>query len=108
MKYASLKYSISTNETEFEEIRTHHKRVKFNIGDNIQSIAAEQFLPIVDKRFNRDALNKVLESEKYLLIMNGWYTVKVHLIIQHLLKLKLLRYMILLLLQSYILKKTHI
>ena len=74
MKYASLKYNISMSENEIEEIQSHQKRIKSNIGDNIQSIATEQFLPIVDKRFNRDALNQVHENEKFLLIMNGWYT----------------------------------
>ena len=74
MKYASLKYNISMSENEIEETQSHQKRIKSNIGDNIQSIATEQFLPIVDKRFNRDALNQVHENEKFLLIMNGWYT----------------------------------
>ena len=71
MKYASLKYNISMSENEIEETQSHQKRIKSNIGDNIQSIATEQFLPIVDKRFNRDALNQVHENEKFLLIMNG-------------------------------------
>ena len=62
------------SENEIEEIQSHQKRIKSNIGDNIQSIASERFLPVIDKRFNRDALNQVQEEEKFLLIMNGWYT----------------------------------
>ena len=53
IKYASQKYNISMSENEIEEIRSHQKRIKSNIGDNIQSIASERFLPVIDKRFNR-------------------------------------------------------
>ena len=56
MKYASLMYSTS------------------NIGDNFQTIAAEQHLPVVNKKVNRDNLNQVVERYKFVLIMNGWYT----------------------------------
>ena len=56
IKYASLMYSTS------------------NIGDNFQTIAAEQHLPVVNKKVNRDNLNQVVESDKFVLIMNGWYT----------------------------------
>jgi len=56
MKYASLMYSTS------------------NIGDNFQTIAAEQYLPLVNKKVNRDNLNQVVESDRFVLIMNGWYT----------------------------------
>lgn len=47
-----------------------------NLGDQIQSIAAERFLPSVDKRFNRDTLGKIkVENDQtYLMIMNGWFT----------------------------------
>ncbi len=57
MKYAGFKYCLSDN-----------------LGDQIQSLAAEQFLPSVNKRFDRDSLNQVSETEKYLLIMNGWFS----------------------------------
>ena len=45
-----------------------------NLGDQIQSIAAERFLPCVNRRFNRDTLSLVSLEETYLLIMNGWFT----------------------------------
>jgi len=47
-----------------------------NIGDEIQSIAARQFLPRVDVYVERDSLNKVVSDEKIKLIMNGWFTHK--------------------------------
>jgi hypothetical protein len=47
-----------------------------NLGDEIQSLAALQFLPRVDKQFNRDTLSKVEADEPYLLIMNGWFFLK--------------------------------
>ena len=45
-----------------------------NLGDTVQTLAAEQFLPPVDKRLDRDALDEVQEKEPHLLIMNGWFT----------------------------------
>ncbi|MCF0052403.1 polysaccharide pyruvyl transferase family protein [Dyadobacter sp. LJ53] len=45
-----------------------------NLGDYIQSLAAEQFIPAVHKRFNRDNLGEVKSPKKYILIMNGWFT----------------------------------
>ncbi len=56
MKYASLK----------------HDGQAVNLGDNIQSVAAEQFLPRLDARFDRDHLNAVLD-DRYLIILNGWF-----------------------------------
>lgn len=47
--------------------------VGFNVGDNIQSIAARQFLPQVDTFINREKLAKY-EGDKVKLIMNGWFT----------------------------------
>lgn len=44
-----------------------------NIGDHIQSCAAEQFLPSVDFYVERDALNKETYDEAKI-IMNGWFT----------------------------------
>jgi hypothetical protein len=58
LKYASLKYDHPSS----------------NLGDNMQSIAAEQFLPHVDLKCDRDALNQVMTDEKHLLLMNGWFT----------------------------------
>lgn len=43
-----------------------------NIGDHIQSCAAEQFLPKVDFYVIRDELNK--DYDKAKIIMNGWFT----------------------------------
>lgn len=57
MKFASFRYDCSGN-----------------LGDEIQSLAAEQFLPRVDKKFDRDTLASLTESEKYLVIMNGWFS----------------------------------
>jgi hypothetical protein len=45
-----------------------------NLGDQIQSLAAEQFIPPVRKRFDRDSLNRVSENEKHLVILNGWFS----------------------------------
>ncbi len=47
-----------------------------NIGDTIQSIAAERFLPQIDKKFDRDFLNTTVENDRCLLILNGWYTTR--------------------------------
>jgi len=57
MKFASLKYNFSGN-----------------LGDQIQTLAAEQHLPKIDKKFDRDNLKNVKENEKYMLIMNGWFS----------------------------------
>lgn len=57
LKFASLKYDFCGN-----------------LGDEIQSLAAEQFLPRVDKKFDRDSLRTVSESDRYLLIMNGYFS----------------------------------
>ncbi len=57
IKFASFKYNTN------------------NIGDEIQTLAAEQFLPRVDVRFDRDKL-RFLEyrGEKYFMIFNGWFS----------------------------------
>ncbi|NVN94418.1 MAG: polysaccharide pyruvyl transferase family protein [Bacteroidetes bacterium] len=57
MKYASLIYTTSSN-----------------LGDQIQSIAIEQFLPSIDAKFDRDYLSEVSNKEKHLLIMQGWFS----------------------------------
>jgi hypothetical protein len=58
MKYALLVYSNSGN-----------------LGDEIQSIAARQFLPRVDVKIDRDRLSefKAPDGEAVLLIMNCWF-----------------------------------
>lgn len=58
MKYGALKFNST------------------NIGDEIQSIAAQRFLPQVDYYIFRDHLNKFSSDEKVKLIMNSWYTWK--------------------------------
>lgn len=45
----------------------------FNVGDNIQSLAAKQFLPKVDVYINRERLGEY-KGEKVKLILNGWFT----------------------------------
>lgn len=46
-----------------------------NIGDEIQSIAARQFLPQIDYFINRDNIDNIESSanEKIKIIMNGWF-----------------------------------
>jgi hypothetical protein len=46
----------------------------FNLGDQIQSIAARRFLPSIDCFIDREKLDEVAASEQSVkLIMNGWY-----------------------------------
>jgi len=49
----------------------------FNVGDNIQSLAAKQFLPKVDLYLNREKLGDY-HGDKVKLIMNGWFTHNIH------------------------------
>ena len=59
MKYGLLKYA------ENEQF--------FNVGDNIQSLAAKQFLPKVDQYVNRENLGEY-KGEPIKMILNGWFT----------------------------------
>lgn len=45
----------------------------FNVGDNIQSLAAKQFLPQVDQYVNREKLGEY-HGENIKMILNGWFT----------------------------------
>lgn len=45
----------------------------YNVGDYIQSLAAEQYLPRVDMYLNREELSSY-KGSKIKLIMNGWFT----------------------------------
>lgn len=45
----------------------------FNVGDNVQSLAAKQFLPRVDTYINREKMADY-HGGKTAMIMNGWYT----------------------------------
>ena len=56
MKFGLLKYSRSRN-----------------FGDQIQSLAAKQYLPIVNNLIDRDYLSEYDKDEKVKLIMNGWF-----------------------------------
>ncbi len=49
----------------------------FNVGDNIQSLAAKQFLPEVNTFINREKLGEY-KGETLKLIMNGWFTHNIH------------------------------
>lgn len=49
----------------------------FNVGDNIQSLAAKQFLPRVDTFLNREKLGEY-KGDPVKLIMNGWFTHNIH------------------------------
>jgi hypothetical protein len=44
-----------------------------NLGDQIQSLAARQFLPSVDVMIDRDDLPSFSGSEEIRIIANGWY-----------------------------------
>ena len=57
MKYSSFKYALSGN-----------------VGDNVQSLAAEQHLPANDCRLDRDFLSSACVDQQTLLIMNGWFS----------------------------------
>ncbi|HRP90888.1 MAG TPA: polysaccharide pyruvyl transferase family protein [Edaphocola sp.] len=45
----------------------------FNVGDNIQSLAAKQFLPNMDVRINRERMTKY-QGGPTKIILNGWFT----------------------------------
>lgn len=63
MKYGLLAYDENKN--------------FFNVGDNIQSLAAKQFLPEVDVYINREKLGEY-NGDRLKLIMNGWFTHNIH------------------------------
>lgn len=44
-----------------------------NIGDEIQSLAASQFLPVIDYLVDRESINKQISNEKVFIIMNAWW-----------------------------------
>ena len=45
-----------------------------NLGDDIQSLAAKQFLPRIDRFLERDSLNQFKSKNVVKAIMNGWFT----------------------------------
>lgn len=56
MKFGLMKYSYTTN-----------------LGNEVQSIAARQFLPKIDFYIDHEELNLFKNPEKVKMIMNGWY-----------------------------------
>lgn len=48
-------------------------KIQFNVGDNVQSLAAKQYMPRVDTYINRERLADY-HGEKMKVIMNGWFT----------------------------------
>jgi len=58
-------------------LKYEENKKSFNVGDNIQSLAAQQFLPKVDKYLSREKLANY-KGEKIKLIMNGWFTHNIH------------------------------
>mgnify|MGYP000512995123 CR=1 FL=1 len=59
MKYGLLKYDENSQ--------------FFNVGDNIQSLAAKQFLPKVDEYINREEMASYMGGDVKM-ILNGWFT----------------------------------
>lgn len=57
MKYASLRYPLSCN-----------------LGDEVQAIATEQFLPTVDAYLDRDGLANADLGTPHLLVLQGWFS----------------------------------
>jgi hypothetical protein len=49
----------------------------FNVGDNVQSLAAKQFLPQVDTLVNREKMTD-FKGERTKVILNGWFTHNIH------------------------------
>ena len=45
-----------------------------NIGDHIQSLAAERLIPEVSERFERDRLRHISAANKTIVVMNGWFS----------------------------------
>ncbi len=57
---------------------TYEENAKFfNVGDNIQSLAAKQYLPRVDEFINREELADY-KGGPTKVIMNGWFTHNIH------------------------------
>ncbi len=57
---------------------TYEENAKFfNVGDNIQSLAAKQYLPRVDEFINREELG-AYKGGPTKVIMNGWFTHNIH------------------------------
>lgn len=48
-------------------------RGRFNVGDYVQSLAADQFLPRVDHLIERERLDSAPAPDGTRLILNGWY-----------------------------------
>ena len=57
IRYASLKHDLTRN-----------------LGDEIQTIASDRFIPAIDRRFERDQLATVEDKTPYLIVLNGWFS----------------------------------
>ena len=66
------------------DARDHHPEIAYasfeygfsrNLGDHLQSFAAEQFLPRLDGHIGRESMRKFspVDGRRYLLLMNGWF-----------------------------------
>lgn len=70
--YSVLTYDYTDKSIYSNKNNFYNKNISlFNIGDYIQSLAAEQYLPYVSKYIDRDGF--VYESVDTNIIMNGWY-----------------------------------
>lgn len=49
-------------------------RNNYNLGDQIQSLAAAEFLPEISRWIDRDTLSLENLDEPHLLIMQGWFS----------------------------------
>ena len=58
--------------TEFQYASLKHD-LTINLGDEIQSIASDRFLPRIDQRFERERLAQIDSNETYLIVLNGWF-----------------------------------
>jgi hypothetical protein len=53
-------------------LMTYVQKKEYNVGDYVQSLAAEQYLPQVDEYINREGLSDYT-GQDVKMIMNGWY-----------------------------------
>lgn len=70
--YSVLTYDYTDKSIYSNKNKFYNQNISlFNVGDYIQSLAAEQYLPYVSKYIDRDGF--VYESVDTNIIMNGWY-----------------------------------
>lgn len=61
---------MSNRDCQFASIRSWTN----NVGDDVQNLAAERFLPRIDALAQKDRLSQFQPNQKTKLIMNGWWT----------------------------------